>query len=266
MQKQVVFWIVFVACCTLISPAMAKLELPSLIADHMVLQQGIPVPVWEKDKPGQTITVTIADQSVSTKAGNNGKWKAALKELPVGGPYELVISGSESVTIKDVLVGEVWVASGQSNMELPLNNTLDAKKEVPKAHQNQIRWFVQERALSSKPLEDPKGTWKVCTPETAKDFSAAAYYFSKNIHQSLHVPVGILGTYWGGTWIESWIPRETFKNDPKIESALDQWDSLSASEKKERGGLQDVELEIKDFHFIPKSPALEPLNVLLGPN
>ncbi len=263
MRKTTLFIFILLQAFAMTALAMPKLQLPSLISDHMVLQQGMPAPIWGKDKPGQTIIVSIADQTASSKAGNDGKWKAVLPVLTAGGPYELVVSGSESVTVKDVLVGEVWVASGQSNMELPLNNTLNAKKDVPAAHQSQIRWFVQERALSEKPLEEPKGTWKVCTPETAKDFSAAAYYFAKKIHQALNVPVGILGTYWGGTWIESWIPRETFKTNKSIQAILDRWDSLSSSVKKERGGLQDMELEICNLRFIPKDDAQEPLTVLL---
>lgn len=246
--------------------AMAQIKLPSLFGDHMVLQRGMPLPVWGQDNPNQTVTVTIAGKTATAQAGSDGKWKAILPSLKAGGPFELVVSGSGSVTIRDVLVGEVWVAAGQSNMELPLNNTSDSANEVPKANNPQIRWFVQGRRLSNQPEEEPIGDWKVCDPGTAKNFSATAYYFAKKIHKDLKVPVGMIGTYWGGTWIESWMPEEAFETNPSIKPLLVGWNSLSLSEQKARSGLQRMELEIKGLRLTSNNPAHQPITLLPSPS
>jgi len=245
--------------------AAAETNLPVLFGDHMVLQRGIALNVWGKDNPNQFVTVTLAGRKATAQAGSDGKWKVVLPKLKAGGPYQMVVLGSASVTFQDVLVGEVWVASGQSNMELPLNNTSDSAKEVPRANFPEIRWFVQDRRLSNNPEEEPIGNWKVCTSSTAKDFSAAAYYFAKKIHKDLKVPVGIVGTYWGGTWIESWTPREAFDSIPDIKPLLEDWNSLSLSEQEARGGLQKMNLEIRGLRLTSKNPAQKPIALVPSP-
>ena len=256
-------WLFFILTLSTAVPSMAQFKLPSLFSDHMVLQKSQAAPVWGKDQPGQGITVSIAGQSVTAQTGPDGKWKVLLPSLEAGGPYSLLVSGSQSVTIQDVLVGEVWVASGQSNMELPLNNTNGGEQEALRADQPQIRWFVQERRLSDKPLDEPKGSWQICSPDTAKGFSAAAYYFGKKLHRSLGVPVGIIGTYWGGTWIESWIPQETFQTHPSIKPILNRWESFSPAEKEKHGGLQDSEMDLWGLRLMPKDHSQAPVTISL---
>ncbi|HUO57352.1 MAG TPA: sialate O-acetylesterase [bacterium] len=249
-----------------VSLAQAKLELPAFISDHMVLQQGIQAPLWGKDKPGQEVTVSLNGQSAKAVADKDGKWKTNLPKLDEGGPFELLIEGSESVTVKDVLVGEVWVASGQSNMELPLNNTNGGTAEAAKAKDNQFRWYVEDRALTAAPMEKANGAWKICSPDTAKDFSGTAYYFGKHLRQSLKVPVAIVGTYWGGTWIESWIPQESYKSDPALKASWDKWNALTPAEKNQRLGMDKTELLLSTIRLLPKDPSKNPVTVLVGPD
>ena len=264
---RLVFRIAFLLGAWMFLPAevLAGLQLPSLIGDHMVLQQGMALPVWGKDLPAQAVTVSLCGKSVVTQTGSDGKWKVLLPPLLAGGPFEMTLSGSSAMTLSDVWVGEVWVASGQSNMELPLNNTKDSKQEIASAGDPQIHWFVQDRATSTEPLEEASGGWKVCSPETASGFSAAAYYFAKHLHRQLGAPVGILATYWGGTWIESWIPRRTFQSDPSLQPLLQKWDDLSAEDKQEQGGVRGSELEIWGLRLLPKDPGQEPLTISLAP-
>ncbi len=244
---------------------MAQTQLPPLFGNHMVLQRGMPVPVWGQDKPGQAVTVSVVGKLVSAQTGSDGQWKAVLPPLKAGGPYELMVQGSTSVTLNDVWVGEVWVASGQSNMELPLDNTNGSADEIPKANDPQIRWFVQERRLSNRPLWESHGSWQVCTSETSKQFSAAAYYFAKKLRAELKVPVGILGVYWGGTWIESWIPQEAFETDPAIKHIWESWLSQTEAQKKTSSGLQDMEMWVKNLRFTSKDPAQKPLTLVPSP-
>jgi sialate O-acetylesterase len=245
------------------SAALAQTKLSPIFQDHMVLQRQMVVPIWGKDKPNQRVKVFVAGQSKEALTGPDGKWKVILPVLGEGGgPYEMKVTGSTTLTVKDVMVGEVWLASGQSNMELPLNNTNGAEKELARGGDPQIRWFVQERRLSDEPEEKPLGTWKICTPGNAKDFSATAYYFAKKLRKELGVPVGILGSYWGGTWIESWIPRETFESDPSVQPIYDAWKALSADEQQARCGLQKMDMEIRRLRLTSKNSTQTPINLL----
>ncbi len=245
------------------SAALAQTKLSPIFQDHMVLQRQMVVPIWGKDKPNHLVKVFVAGQSGQAHAGSDGKWKVILPVLGEGGgPYEMKVTGSTTITLKDVYVGEVWVASGQSNMELPLNNTNGAEKELARGGDPQIRWFVQDRRLSDEPEETPLGNWKVCTPDNAKDFSAAAYYFAKKLRKELGVPVGILGSYWGGTWIESWIPKEAFQSDPSIQPIYEAWKAISPSEQKESTGLQKMDMEIRRLRLTSKNPGQTPVTLL----
>ncbi|HEY5037689.1 MAG TPA: sialate O-acetylesterase, partial [bacterium] len=243
-----------------------KLEIPSLIGDHMVFQQGMPAMVWGKDKAGQKIVVSIAGQSAPATADSKGDWKAQLPDLPVGGPYELTIAGSESVTFQDVLVGEVWVASGQSNMELAMSITHDAAKSIPQAVDAKIHFFTQSRASSGEPVKNPVGSWQVCSPDTIKPFSAVAYHFGRNLRQALDVPVGLIGSYWGGSFIESWIPDEKLKSSPDFKPELDRWAAKPEVEKEVWAKGAGMELEISGLRFIPQDPSAKPVTVLMKPD
>ncbi len=248
---------------TTTTAAWGKLEIPTLIGDHMVFQQQMPAVVWGKDSKGQKVTVSIAGQSGSAIANSNGDWKVELPALPAGGPYELTVAGSDSVTFNDVLVGEVWVASGQSNMELAMNITHDAAKTIPEATDSKIHFFMQVRASSDKPLTKTVGSWQVCSPETIKTFSAVAYHFARNLRENMSVPVGLVGSYWGGTIIESWTPAEKLKSSADFKPALDRWAAKPEVERNFWVKGMDSRLEIAGVKLVPKDASAKPAAILM---
>ncbi|HUO58619.1 MAG TPA: carbohydrate binding domain-containing protein [bacterium] len=241
--------------------ARAEISLPAIFGDHMVLQQGTPS-VWGKAKAGKTITLTLGSQTTKAKVGKDGKWKASFTSLEAGGPNDLVISGDGAVTLSDVLVGEVWLGSGQSNMEFPMRRTHDAAIEIPKADNSQIRLFTVEHAFSGTPQEDLKGKWVVCTPDSVKEFSAVAYHFGKDLQEALKVPVGLVVSCWGGTDGECWTPREALDKEPHLAQLAKDWDE-SPQAKAWKEGLP-YEVQLSGIRFIPKGGG-EPLTVLLQP-
>ncbi len=193
-----------------ISIAHAAVTPNPLFAEHAVLQQGAKVPVWGTAAPGEVITVEIAKQSVSATAGADGRWLARLAPLKAGGPFTLTISGTNKIVLGDILVGEVWVAGGQSNMERQLGLRVgqqpidDWEKEVAAADHPQLRHFGVAQEKSLTPLSTVKGQWSVCTPEAVKDFTAIGYFFGRDLQKARHVPVGIIHASWGGTPAEAW--------------------------------------------------------------
>ncbi|MFA6172893.1 MAG: hypothetical protein WC701_04345 [Kiritimatiellales bacterium] len=196
----------------------ATLTLPTVFSDHMVLQRERAVPVWGKADPGAAVTVEFAGQTKTATAGTDGKWKVALDPMPASSESRLlkVTSSLKSEIINlqftDVLIGEVWLCSGQSNMQMPLegfppNGPIEnSGAEIAAANYPLIRLYDTPRVSTEDPQETIKSRWAVCTPETAKPFSACAYYFGRKLHQDLNVPVGLLVSAWGGTRIEPWTP------------------------------------------------------------
>ena len=195
-------------------------SLPSLISDHMMLQQDVPVRIWGKANPGEFVTVEFRGQTVSSRAGSDGRWEAFLRPMAPGEPASMRIEGDNSITVRDVLVGEVWVGSGQSNMVMTVARSNDPEKEAAAANYPQIRLFKVELATAEKPAEDFEGEWQVCTPVTIPQFSAAAYYFGRKLHQDLGVPVGLIQTAWGGTPVQAWTSREALRADPRLHTVL----------------------------------------------
>ncbi len=253
--------------CSIAAPGWPALVLPYLIGDHMVIQAGKPGVLWGKDNPGQKVVVTLAGESGSTQADSKGKWKVKLASLRAGGPYELTIQGSATAKIEDVLVGEVWVGAGQSNMEFPMSNTHDSAKTLPQATDSKIRIFKQSLRNSTKPLDDPQGEWKVCTPDTIKDFSAVAYHFGLNLRKKLNVPVGLIQSCWGGTYIESWIPEKTFQTGPACKNSLKRWEAKPSWEKKMWAqGSFDADFWLSGLRFRPRDSTRSPVTVQFNGN
>ena len=189
----------------------------SLFTDGAVLQRGQPVPVWGTARDGEKVTVEFANQKATTTAAADGKWSVSLKPLKAGGPFSMTIIGDNSVTVNNLLVGEVWVCSGQSNMEWPFVRAHNAKEEGPKATFPKIRMFTVERKPSLKPLVEAAGTWVECSPETVGNFSAVGYFFARDLYQKLGIPVGMIHTSWGGTPAQSWMSVEGFGADPELQ-------------------------------------------------
>ncbi|OGD23016.1 MAG: hypothetical protein A2W03_04555 [Candidatus Aminicenantes bacterium RBG_16_63_16] len=211
------FWIAL--CASLC----ADVRLPAVIGDHMVIQQDKPVAIWGWAGPGEKVTIGLAGLSREVRATAEGKWQVALDPLqPSAAPLELTVRGEKgpAIVARDILVGEVWLCSGQSNMEWPLQATLSPTPEILRADHPQIRLFLVPKRTSDRPLDDIAAKWTQCAPETAAPFSAVAYYFGLDLHQKLGVPVGLIESAWGGSDIEPWTPPSGFVAVPEVQSIL----------------------------------------------
>jgi sialate O-acetylesterase len=204
----------------------AEPRLASIIADHAVLQREVPIHLWGEAAPGEKITITFHGQSIATVASNLGLWEAWLKPEPAGGPFSLTIRGSSELTRSDLLVGDVWFASGQSNMEMPLAgfspdaHITNAEQEIAQADLPQVRLLRVEKQSSDSPLSGFSGVWQPCTPATARDFSAVAYFFARDIYRREHIPIGVIDSSWGGTPIDSWISLNALSADASLMPAF----------------------------------------------
>ncbi len=192
------------------------MRLAALFSDGMVLQRDCPVPVWGWANAGETITVELAGCSAQATTGADGRWKVALPALPAGGPHTLVAHGPRKIVVRDVLVGEVWVCSGQSNMEWPLEMSTQAEKAVAEADYPQIRLFTVPRRAENQPMADVDAAWCICTPTNAGGFSAVGYHFGRQLHQRLNVPVGLINSSWGGTPAQAWTDKATLEGEPAL--------------------------------------------------
>ncbi|GAA4438674.1 sialate O-acetylesterase [Pontibacter saemangeumensis] len=219
MKKSLVFFLVAITLS--LSNAWA-VSVPSIFGSHMVLQQNAEVTVWGSAKPGEEVTVTGSwdNKPVTTKGSNLAKWSVKLNTPAAGGPYTVTIKGHNTITLEDVLTGEVWLCSGQSNMEWSAAAGIDhAEQEVPKATYPEIRFFSVGHQTADGPQLDVQGEWVVCTPETMKHFSAIGYFFGRELYQALDVPVGLINSSWGGTPAEVWVSPETVDKDPVLQKA-----------------------------------------------
>jgi sialate O-acetylesterase len=211
------------------APAGATVRLPTVISDHMVLQRGPQARLWGTAAPGERITIRLGDVRVTARADAKGHWSTAIGPLSAGGPFALEVSGARNtVRVQDVLVGEVWVASGQSNMEFALDGASNAAAEIAAADQPAIRHFNVTKALATSPREDVTGQWIPTTPETAATFSAVAHFFARELHARLHVPIGIIHASWGGTPAEAWMSRTALTADPEFRALLERFDATAA--------------------------------------
>ena len=204
----------------LVTKGVADVELPAVISDNMVLQQGMNVPIWGWAEPGEKVSVKGGwqDSSVSTKADKNGKWTIKLRTPKPGGPFEITIKGENTITLANVLVGEVWVCSGQSNMAMPVKRAADAAKEIATAGYPRIRLFAVERhGASERPRRDCRGRWLLCSPKTIPSFSAVGYFYGRELHTKLKMPIGLIDSSWGSTSAEAWMSRRTLEADPVYE-------------------------------------------------
>lgn len=196
--------------------ALAAVKPHALFTDGCVLQQGMPVPVWGWAEDGEKVTVEFQGQKVSATA-SSGKWMVTLKELKAGGPFELKISGTNIVTLKNVLVGEVWLCSGQSNMAWRLSQTANAEADVAAANHPKIRLFTVPNSAVDEPASNVKAAWQECTSDTAKTFSAVGYFFGRALHLARQgVPVGLINSSVGGTLSEAWTNPSVVANDPRF--------------------------------------------------
>jgi sialate O-acetylesterase len=235
-------WVVLLLSVT--APARADVKLPAIFGSHMVLQQDLKDKVWGWADPGEDVSVTIDDQTKTTKAGDDGKWSVTLDPLKVGSPRTLAVKGKNSVTFDDVLVGEVWICSGQSNMQLDVAAANDADLESLSAKFPQIRLISVPSVGTQEPKSDFKGQWQVCTTESVKNFSAVGYFFGRQLHQTLGVPIGLIDDAWGGSAAEAWVRRDLLEKDEKYKPLIARWEQI---EKNYPEAKKDYERLVADY-------------------
>jgi sialate O-acetylesterase len=222
-------------------------KLPGLFSDHMVMQRNMPLPVWGWADEGEHVTVEFRGHKVSTRA-KHGVWRVTLGKLAAGGPDELKVTGKNTVTVRDVLVGEVWIASGQSNMEWPLRLSFEPQGDIQNAGNPRLRLFTVPKLKATEPVGDVAAAWQESSPESVSNFSAVAYYFGSYLQRELDVPVGLIHTSWGGSPAEVWIRHQVLAKNPeykrdildafdlqerKVEEAMVQFEQEEAQAKKE---------------------------------
>ena len=201
--------------------ANADVKLPLIFNDGMVLQRNKPIPVWGWADANEKIEIRFNKQVIKTKADKKGKWLVNLNSEKAGGPYKIIVKGKNTITLNDVLVGEVWLCSGQSNMEFTVDQVLNADEEMNDSDFPMIRQFLVEKDLSSQPKSHLKvAKWDVCNKTTVGKFTAVGYFFAKKLHAELKIPIGIIHSSWGGTNVETWTSREAFENSDEFKNMI----------------------------------------------
>ena len=216
MKKQILIFIVFFSFL-----ANANVRMPLLFSDGMVLQRNKSIPVWGWADAGEKVEIQFNKQIKTVTADKNGKWMVSLNAEKAGGPFELSITGKNKIVIKDVLVGEVWICSGQSNMEFQVYKTMNSQAEINDSNYPMIRHFGVAQDLSGTPKDDLKaGKWEASSKETVGNFTAVGYYFAKKLYAELKIPIGIINTSWGGTCVETWTSREAFEKSDEFKDMI----------------------------------------------
>jgi len=225
-------WII--ALSVLATPAFAETKLPSIFGDNMVLQRDHELPVWGWDEAGREVTVTLGDSKATAKAAEDGKWQVKLPAMQAGGPHVLTVTGSSTVALKEVLIGEVWLCSGQSNMEWTVSNSNNPKEEIASAKHPKIRHIKIQHIPADTPQQNVASSgWQVCSPETVAQFTAVGYFFGRRLQEELDVPIGLIGSNWGGTRIEPWTPPVGFKQVPALKEITN--DLANLPKKNDKG-------------------------------
>ncbi len=228
------------------SHTVAAVKLPALFSDHMVLQREADLPIWGWADPGEKVTVTLPGQILTTEADDAGRWQVTAQPLTPGNSFTLVIEGSNRIEIADVQVGDVWLCSGQSNMEMSVGNSSEADLEVPAANYPSIRMITVATQGGQAPLDNFDGHWEVCTPESISGFSAVGYFFGRELHQQLRVPIGLIDNAWGGSACEAWIRRDLLEEHPLYEKLLKEWDArMEVFDEKQ--AQADFDQRLKDW-------------------
>lgn len=245
----------------------AQLRLPKIFGDSMVLQRNAPLRIWGWASPAESITIQFHNQNKTVLTDAGGNWEAVLAPEAAGGPYQLRVKGKTDITLKGILMGDIWVCSGQSNMEMPLNGwgqVLNYEQEIATANYPSIRLFTVEKDVQGQPVADVKGgTWQTCSPQNIPPFSAVGYFFGRALHQQLKVPIGLINSSWGGTNIESWISYTGFRNEPyykelvKLAPERSTAELSAVKEKILRDYLTSVQLDKIDTTGLSQWPAVE---------
>ncbi len=224
---------VLTACCVLAGAARADVEVAGVFGDHMVLQRDEKVAIWGTADAGEEVSVTFAEQTEKTRAADDGKWSVTLGPFDAAAGLSLAIVGKNTLTLQDVCVGEVWICSGQSNMQWPLRQTDGADEAIAAASDTELRLFTVPRRVMGEPADDVKGKWVLAAPESVPGFSAVAYHFGKQLRARLGVPVGLIHSSWGGTPAEAWTPLsaldDSAQKEPVLAPILTRWEQALAN-------------------------------------
>lgn len=198
--------------CLLISQSIrAEIKLPGYFTDNMMLQRDMPIKIWGWGNRYETVTVSIHDQKVNTRCKKDGTWEIILSPIPYGGPYSLTVQGKEnSIKIENILIGDIWLCSGQSNMEWTVEQSANSKQEVQNANYPEIRALKVPKSIKNSPQDNFNAQWEICSPSTVGAFSGIAYYYARALYKEVQIPIGIINASWGGTDIETWISDEAF--------------------------------------------------------
>lgn len=240
-----------ISCCILTlllfsGNVFADVRLPKLVGDHMVLQRDAKLPIWGWADAGETVTVAFQGKKYTVTPDTQGKWMVTLPAMKAGGPYEMTIAGKNTITVKDIMVGDVWLASGQSNMEWKLSHTVtNFEQEIANAKFPQIRVLDVKNAIATKPLTEFESEgWEICSPETAGNFSAIGYFFARDLHQRYKVPVGIITSEWGGTPSEAWTSTDALKAFPEYNTVVEEMEKNGSSMQAQ---MQDYQDKLKEW-------------------
>jgi hypothetical protein len=210
-------WLASLLSLAFAASAQANVRVPAVIGNNMVLQQGIPLPIWGWADAGEDVTVTFRDKMLTVKADAAGKWKVTLPAIETAAAAdEMLIKGKNLIHIKNILVGEVWAGSGQSNMQWSVQQSANAQEEIAKANHPKIRLFIVPLIPAGSPADDVQAQWVECSPQTVAGSSAVLYFFGREIHQQMKTPVGLITTAWGGTRIQPWIPPQGYTAIPEL--------------------------------------------------
>ena len=211
------YFICFFLSVVSLIPLSAAVRVPALFANDMVIQRNTQAPVWGWADPGEQVTVTASwGGEARTTADQDGRWEVRLATPEAGGPHTITLKGTNTLTLENVLSGDVWICSGQSNMEWPLSRTTGAAEEIATADYPAIRLFQINKQFGPEPMDSYKGQWRICSPQTVGAFSGVGYYFGKEIHLDQKIPVALLNISWGGTRIEPWTSRIGFRQVPEL--------------------------------------------------
>jgi sialate O-acetylesterase len=235
MRRPAVLIALLPALLNCLPAARGEVSLNNMFGDHMVLQQGLANRVWGRAEPGEAVTVSIAGQTQATTADDEGNWEVRLEPLAeYGGPHTLTVKGTNEIVFEDVLVGEVWICSGQSNMQWAVSQADDPDLEKAAADFPEIRLISVPQVGTQEPQWNFKGGWSVCSPETVGDFSAVGYFFGRQLHQTLGVPVGLIDNAWGGSAADAWVKREKIAAHETLKAIHDRWTKLEETKADDR--------------------------------
>ncbi len=230
----------------------ADVKVPNVFSDHMVLQRDQANKLWGKAESGESVTASIAGQKVTATTDANGNWSVMLPKLSTGGPHELVIAGKNQIRIQDILVGEVWICSGQSNMQWSVASANDPDLERLSAKYPNIRMINYPQKGSQTPIWSHEDrTWMVCTPESVSGFSAVGYFFARQLNQTLDIPIGMINNAWGGSACEAWVDRSVLKQAGGYEELLAKWDETEG--KLAEMEAKDKTMDAKSFESDPEA-------------